>query len=145
MRDVRVFVSAHHFTALLAITAESVVMTEWFKNQTPSYFLPDDWFREVIPSSQLVLTFIPSLLIGPPGVVAWLHQKLMYLSSALDVYCSTFTDRVQSETSLIHTHSSRSTRTHRFIGRHRMHPGNTLALLLNLLVLTLTHQSAQLG
>lgn len=142
-------------TGPAVITAEFIVTTEWTeKNPTPSHFLPQDWPTEVVASLQLAPNFSPSRPIGPSGVVAWLHQKLIYLSGALDVYCSTFPVRVQSETtSLTHTyththvHAFNNTNTHtpRYRGRHTMRPGGTLALLLDLLVLTLTPQSAQLG
>lgn len=111
--------------------------------QAPSLVLPCDWSTLFLLSSQLAPSATPSHLVGPPGVVAWLHQKLIYLSNALDVYCSTF-HRVRHPHWLTlsdtHTHPHRKEKGHRI-----MHPGDSLSLQLDLLILTLTLQSAQLG
>lgn len=87
----------------------------------PSHFQPRDWPTELIPSLQLAPDVSPSPPIGPPGVVAWLHQKLVYLSRVLDVYCSTFFYRVQSETSSLtntHTHTSDQRTSHNALRRY---------------------------
>lgn len=92
--------SITQLTGLAVIIAEFLVATEWSKNINPSSLLPHDWLRDLILSSQLVPNINLSHPIGPPGVVAWLHQKLIHLRRALDVYCSTFTDGVRQP----HTH-----------------------------------------
>lgn len=56
----------------------------------PSHFPSCHWLTEVSSWLRLAPDASPSHPIGPPRVVAWLHQKLVYLSRALDVYCSTF-------------------------------------------------------
>lgn len=84
----------------------------------PSRLLCDDWVTQLIPSYSLVPLLSSSHFIGPPGVVAWLHQKLIYLSRGSRCLLQHFTGRVRQ-----HAFSVRSPRT--FRGPHRMHPGNT--------------------
>lgn len=126
-------------TGLAVITAECIVTSEWTKKiHPPSHFLPQDWPTQLASPIQLAPNFRPSHPIGPPGAVAWLHQKLIYLSRAGCLLQHFYRQSAECD-NLTHTH------THRFRGHHTMHPGDVVALLLNLLVLTLTPQSAQLG
>lgn len=131
-------------------SAEFIDNAEWTKkNQVPPpTFCLKIGPRNSFPLNNWLPTSAPLIPLVLLGVVAWLHQKLVYLSRALDVYCSTFTECSEWDNlTLAHTHtfSHRHSFTHWFRGRHSMHPGDTLALLLDLLVLTLTPQSAQLG
>lgn len=79
--------SAHCIAGLTVITADLYSPKE---SSPPPLFVPCDWPTQFLLPLPLASTVSPSLPAGPPGVVAWLHQKLIYLSKALDVYCSTF-------------------------------------------------------
>lgn len=99
-------------------------------------FLLYNWLLPSAPPFSLVLL---GLLLGYIRSSCIWAALWMFTAALLQTECRGRPDSHTHKLIQEHTHS------HRFIGRHRMHPGNTLALLLNLLVLTLTHQSAQLG
>lgn len=99
-------------TGPAVITAEFIVTTDWTnKIKPPSPFCIVIGSQKSFPFSDWLQTSAPPISLVLPRVVAWLHQKLIYLSRALDVYCSTSTDRVQTETTS-HTLIPEHTHTH---------------------------------
>lgn len=146
-------VRVHHYTAHWVVGCNNcwVYSHHWLdhNSQTPSHCLPRDWPTPVIPSLQLAPNFSPSLPIGPPEGCCLVTSEAHIFEQCSGCLLQHFYRQSAEWDNLTHTHThthiQEHKHSHRFRGRHSMHPGDTLALLLDLLVLTLTPQSAQLG